>query len=103
MKKIIFTGVTGLLLVACKPTTVEAVKEDKKEVTEAAVEFPNATVAEGSTLYVENCGSCHKLKPVKNYTTERWAKIVPPMAKKAKIDSEKEAKILAYVTWQTQN
>jgi hypothetical protein len=39
------------------------------------------------------------LKTVTNYSTEEWQKIVPRMAKKAKIDATAESKVLAYVLW----
>jgi predicted secreted protein len=65
--------------------------------------FPNTEVAEGSTLYAENCGKCHALKNVDNYSPDQWKRIVPNMAAKAKIDATKEAKILEFVLWETTN
>jgi cytochrome c5 len=66
----------------------------------AAQMFPGTTIADlnqGKMLYEQNCGKCHSLKKPKSRSEEAWRKIMPPMAKKAKIDKEKEDLILRYV------
>jgi hypothetical protein len=85
------------ILFSCAPKTVEVatVKEAPK--------FPTTEIAEGSTLYQENCGKCHKLKVVSNFSAVEWKSIVPRMAKKAKLDAASESKVMAYVLWQTEN
>ena len=87
----------AIALIACAPKTAEVVKPLEKPA--AKPSFPTTEIAEGSKLYQENCGKCHKLKAVTNYSTEEWQKIVPRMAKKAKIDATAESKVLAYVLW----
>lgn len=86
----------AITLIACAPKTAEVVKPVEKP------SFPTTEIAEGSTLYQENCGKCHKLKTVTSYSAEEWQKIVPRMAKKAKIDASAESKVLAYVLWGTE-
>ena len=96
MRKITFIAASIILLAACTPKTAEVV------VAEAPVEFPSTDVAEGSKLYAENCGKCHKLKTVTNYSQEQWKTIVPKMAAKAKIDATAESKVMQYVMWKTE-
>lgn len=93
MRQITYTFMALILLVACAPKTAEVVT------TAEPVTFPSSDVAEGSKLYAENCGKCHKLKAESNYTQEEWKKIVPRMAVKAKIDAAAENKVLQYVLW----
>jgi hypothetical protein len=67
--------------------------------------FPGYTLtdlANGKTLYEENCGNCHGLKKFNSETEEDWKKIVPNMVRKANkkgssIDQKGEDDILRYV------
>lgn len=66
----------------------------------AAQSFPGTSLEDlnqGRLLYKDNCGKCHLLKKPSSRTEEEWRKIVPKMAKKAKIDAQKEDLILRYV------
>ena len=96
MKKISLFAAAYIVLAACTPKTADVI-----EVAEPVV-FPSTDVAEGSKLYTENCGKCHKLKTVNNFTKEQWKTIVPRMAKKAKIDGLAENKVMQYVLWKTE-
>ena len=49
------------------------------------------------TLYMNKCASCHSLKAPESEDEAGWRKIVPPMAKKAKLSAEEESQILNYV------
>ena len=51
----------------------------------------------GHTLYMNKCGTCHNLKDPHSQSEEGWRKIVPPMAKKAKLTADQEILILHYV------
>jgi len=73
---------------------------DQTDVVRVSDKFPGYTLAdlsEGKTLYEENCKKCHGLKDPKKFSEEQWNKIVPPMAKKAKIDAQQEESIRKYV------
>lgn len=86
-------------------------KAAKKEETPVAVSsesdlergqkvFPDLTQAQldqGKADYSAFCQKCHGLKDPTDYTEAEWRRINPGMAKKAKIDAEKEASILKYV------
>lgn len=97
MKIVSLMAFAAIVLVACTPKTAEVV------VKEETVEFPSTDIAEGSKLYVENCGKCHKLKTVTDFSSEQWKKIVPNMAAKAKLDATAENQIMLYVLWKTEN
>jgi len=100
MKKISFLAVLLVVMVACSPKTTEAIEVVEVEETVPDA-FPSAEVAEGSQLYTDNCGKCHKFKVMSDYTQEQWKVIVPDMAEKAKLDETQENKILQYVLWKT--
>jgi hypothetical protein len=80
-----------LFLASCsQKTTTPVSKVESKPVT-------SEEIAMGKSLYAENCVKCHKSFEPSEFTEKQWRHEVPPMAKKAKIDSEKENLILAYV------
>ena len=85
--------VGALVLASCSPKTTADSKEK-------SMEFQNAKVEEGYGLYAQHCVKCHKWKKVDNFTREQWDKILPAMAKKAKISAELEATINEYVNWE---
>lgn len=99
MKKLIFFAGSVALLAACNPKTAEVVEVEKIE----SSEFPSTEVAEGSQLYMDHCGKCHKHKTVTDYTPEQWKKIVPNMAAKSKLDATQESKVLDFVLWKTES
>lgn len=94
MFKVSFIVASVIILGACTPKTAEIVEVVEKS------EFPSTDIAEGSSLYNENCGKCHKFKTIANYNEEQWNKIVPNMAAKAKLDLTQENKILKFVMWE---
>ena len=93
MKKITLTFFAAALMVACTPRTAELVEENRAD------EFPSTEIAEGSTLFADNCGKCHALPEINKYSQEQWKGIIPPMAKKAKLDATAENKIMNFVFW----
>lgn len=101
MKKVIYTLSAIAVLAACTPKTAEVIEVVEVETVETE-KFPNTEVAEGSQLYMDHCGKCHKHKTVTDYNQEQWKKIVPNMAAKSKLDATQENKILQYVMWQTE-
>jgi cytochrome c5 len=64
---------------------------------------PIATVmtpelAEGKSLYENNCAHCHKLYDRKDFTAEQWTPIVQRMQKQANLDDLTTQKIYNYLT-----
>jgi cytochrome c5 len=108
MKKTLYSAII-LVLVACSPKTAEVAtpkdnQESKviKEETSTMTAYPNGEIAEGSTLYTAHCAKCHDLPVISRYSKEKWQKIVPSMAKEAKLDAIQENKILSFVNWKLQ-
>ena len=89
--------ITLLALAACTPKTAEITEKP------VPTEFPSEDIAQGSALYQEHCGKCHKHKVVTNFNQEEWKKIVPKMAVKSKIDAAEENKVLQFVLWKTES
>ncbi|MCO5261001.1 MAG: hypothetical protein M9916_12750 [Crocinitomicaceae bacterium] len=85
--------VGALVLASCSPKTTSDTKE-------TSMSFPNTQVEEGYNLHAQNCAKCHKLKTINKYTREQWDKILPSMARKARISAEQEASINEYVNWE---
>lgn len=96
MNKVILIFSVALAAVACQPKTTEVVSEVKEEVKDAT---PSAEVQQGGELFAANCGKCHKLFAPADFSDEKWKQLVPPMAKKAKLDETQGDKILQYVLW----
>lgn len=94
-KILIYLGAFALILAvsSCTPKTTSNTKE-------ASMSFPTAEIEAGYTLQVQYCVKCHKLKKVTKYSREQWDKILPAMAKKAKLSAEQEASINDYVNWE---
>ncbi len=89
-----------IVLIAVFAACTKLIAPTQPDADRAAQMFPGITLAElnqGKTLYEQNCGKCHGLKKPASRTEEKWRKIMPPMAKKAKIDKQKEELILKYV------
>lgn len=99
MKKLVFTFSAIALLVACAPKTTEVKEMVETLETKKTNDFPNGEIAEGDYLYTEHCGKCHDLPKAAKYSEANWRKIVPEMAKEAKLDATQENKILQYVLW----
>lgn len=98
MKKYILTLGLGLTLalIACQPKVTESVNEVKDST-------KSAEVAQGEELFNNNCGKCHKLFKPSDFSAEKWQKVIPPMAQKAKLDATQESKIYQYVMWSLNN
>lgn len=80
-----------LLLASCSQKTIEPVTKTKLKTA------TSEDIARGKSLYSDHCIECHKAFNPSDFSEKQWRQEVPPMAKKAKIDSEKENLILAYV------
>ena len=53
---------------------------------------------EGRSLYVDHCGSCHRLHLPTEYSVESWKTKLIEMQKKAKISDREKNLIFGYVT-----
>ncbi len=55
-------------------------------------------LAEGKSLYENNCAKCHSLYNPKDFNAEQWKPILLDMQKKAEISDEQREKIYSYLT-----
>ena len=51
----------------------------------------------GRSVYTSNCTKCHAAKNVKNYTFARWESILKTMVPNAKLTTEEESYLVAYI------
>jgi cytochrome c len=85
------------LFAACSAKLIAPTQSD---VERGKSKFPDVTLTElttGKKLMEQNCGKCHGLIPAGARTEEQWRRIMPKMAKKAKIDANSEMLITKYV------
>ncbi|HVM90071.1 MAG TPA: hypothetical protein VMT76_17925 [Puia sp.] len=62
--------------------------------------FPGYTFNElnqGKAIYEANCNKCHRYKAPQTKSEKKWNKVIPKMAKKAKLDSAQQQLVLKYV------
>jgi cytochrome c5 len=102
MKKTIiaFTILTAIIS-SCAPKVV--VEQEVTPVKEQTVTKPEVKYLEGKTLFDNNCGKCHELFQPSQFSKAEWAKIVPAMAKEAKLNPTQENQILMYVQYGAMN
>ena len=81
-----------ILLYCCTPKLLPPTEADATR-TKSSL----SSLQQAHTLYINKCGACHALKLPTSETEEGWKKIVPDMAKKAKLSAAEEDLILHYV------
>ena len=75
--------------------TAQPAETVKAETVKAEALTPE--LAEGQSLYSNNCAKCHKLFEPKKFTQEEWHPILVKMQKKAKLDDVQMASITNYI------
>jgi mono/diheme cytochrome c family protein len=88
--RIFAIALIGILIYSCSPKTTPLPTEIKKDT--------SASLAEGKSLYENNCAKCHKLYNPNDYNAQEWLPILESMQKKAKISDAEHDKIYAYLT-----
>jgi cytochrome c5 len=97
--KVLALAVLATIIYSCASKSVVATTEVKKEeVKFATVLTPE--LAEGKSLYENNCGKCHDLYKASDFNAEQWKPIVLRMAPKARLDEKEGQKIYNYLTMQ---
>ncbi len=82
-----------LVILACSPALYIPTLADSQKAGVSA-----DTLALGRNLYVNSCGSCHSLHRAEQFTKKEWAKVMPVMQKKAKINNEQRMMIIKYLS-----
>ncbi len=94
MKKILFILLV-ITFIGC--ATVSTLQPKETDLTVMRQKVPGISLEEaqqGFKLYKFNCAGCHYLHKPNDYTTTGWEKILPEMLGKAKITSEKDARLI---------
>lgn len=95
------------IIFSCASKSSVPVAEVKKEEVKVADSKPVAAIkntvmtselAEGKSLYENNCAKCHNLYDAKDFSAEEWKPIVARMQKKAHLEDLQGQKIYNYVT-----
>ena len=81
-----------LVILACSPALYIPKLADSQK---AGVSVDS--LAMGRKIYVNNCSSCHSLYLPDQFTRGEWAKVMPVMQRKAKIDNEQRRMIVKYL------
>ena len=98
--RILSLAVVGVIVYSCSPKVAPAVTVAKPPVPPPipVVATLSAELAEGKSLYENNCAKCHKLYDRHEFTAEQWTPITLSMQKKAKIQDAERIKIYNYLT-----
>lgn len=59
--------------------------------------LPADAMAAGKVLYTNRCGNCHALKPLEYYTVQQWDRILKKMMPRARLNTEEQKHVTAYV------
>jgi cytochrome c5 len=96
MKKI-YVILSLTLLAACSNKLLTPQRSDMAR---AKAKYPGVTLADlkkGKEIFDDHCGKCHAYKNPQTKNQAQWERIIPPMAKKAKLDKTQEDLVLKYV------
>ncbi len=97
--KVLALAVLATIIYSCASKTAVATTEVKKEEVKIATVL-TPELAEGKSLYENNCAKCHSLYNASDFNAEQWKPIVLSMQKKAKLDDAQGQKIYNYLTMQ---
>lgn len=95
--KIPALGILGIILYSCAAKS-NAPMAEAKPVTTAVPTVMTPALAEGKSLYENNCAKCHRLYKADEFSKEEWKPIVDRMIKKAHMDEAQGEKIYSYLT-----
>lgn len=102
--KVLALSALAVIIYSCaSKSSIPTTEVKKTEPSVTTTEVKIATVmtpelAEGKSLYENNCAKCHKLYNTKDFTAEQWKPIVARMQKEAHLDDVAGQKIYNYVT-----
>jgi cytochrome c5 len=87
--KLIALIIIGVTIYSCSPKVAPQVTEIKQDLT--------PELAEGKSLYENNCANCHKLYSPSDFSKEDWKPIVASMQIKAKLNDAQGNSIYNYL------
>jgi mono/diheme cytochrome c family protein len=101
--KILAVALFAIVLYSCggsksvPPPPPPLTTTNKTPTVEAKQAVSASDLAEGKSLYENNCAKCHDLFKPKDFNAEQWKPILLDMQKKAEISDEQREKIYNYV------
>lgn len=95
--KVLTLAFLATIIYSCATKTAVATTEVKKEEVKIATVL-TPELAEGKSLYENNCAKCHSLYNASDFNAEQWKPIVLSMQKKASLDDAQGQKIYDYLT-----
>jgi cytochrome c5 len=97
--KVLALAVLATIIYSCaSKSNVPTAATPKEEIKFAKVMTPE--LAEGKSLYENNCANCHSLYKANDFNAEQWKPIVLDMQKKAGLNDAQGQKIYNYLTSQ---
>ena len=105
LKSIAF-ALMALLIYSCAAKSSVTVVEAKKEelsiepIIETKYVVMTEALAEGKTLFENNCAKCHSLYNPKDFSSEQWQPILIRMQKEARLDDVQIGNISNYINSQ---
>lgn len=93
--KVLSLAVVATVLFACSPKVAPPVSTPEPPPAPPKTLAPE--LAEGKTLYENNCAKCHRLYDRREYNAQEWRPILADMQKKAEITDEQREKIYNYL------
>jgi cytochrome c5 len=97
--KVLALAVLATIIYSCaSKSSVPMAATPKEEIKFATVMTPE--LAEGKSLYENNCAKCHSLYKASDFNAEQWKPIVSRMTPKARLDETEGQKIYNYLTMQ---
>lgn len=99
--KILTIALFTIVLYSCggsKSVPPPTTTTNKTPTVEAKQADSASDLAEGKSLYENNCAKCHDLFKPKDFNAEQWKPILLDMQKKAEISDEQREKIYSYLT-----
>ena len=96
--KILFLLTTVFGLWYCSPKVLPPTSSELNQLKQSNPETDTSTIVRGYDVYARSCHKCHGLKNPANFTNEQWNKILPVMAKRAKLTQDEVGLVHTYVT-----
>lgn len=98
--KVLSFAILAVILYSCaaKSTAPTAEAKPTPAPATAGPTVMTAELAEGKSLYDNNCAKCHRLYKAEEFSKEEWKPIVARMAKKSHLDEIQGQKIYNYIT-----
>ena len=89
-----------LVVLGSACSAVKLLEPGQADADRGAKTFPGYTLNDlnlGKQIYVDHCNKCHRYKAPETRNETKWDKVIPKMAKKAKLDSTQQSLVLKYV------